>query len=110
MGSNQRPVPLNTTSQLLQLPLSKLPQLLMTLLQLLFQLSPPQSTTPSTASGKRPLAPSHAVVVSSPNTVTASLAVTRSASSVSSNTTTHATNTLASMVFPWVLLVRSLVE
>merc|ERR1711963_1042785 len=69
----------------------------------------PQSTTPSTASGKRPLAPSHAVVVSSPNTVTASQAVTHSATSVNSSTTTHATNTLASMVFHWVPLARSLV-
>ena len=107
--SNQRPVPLNTTSQPLQLPSSKLPQLSMTLPQLLSQSLLPQSTTPSTASGKRPLAPSHAVVVSLPSTVTASQAVTHSATSVNSSTTTHATNTLASMVFHWVPLARSLV-
>jgi len=106
---NKRAVPPNMTSQPLQSPLSKLPQLPTTPLQLLSQSSPPQSTTPNTANGKRPLAPSHAVVVSSPNTVTASLAVIHSATNVNSNTTTHATNMLASMVFHWVHLAKSLV-
>merc|ERR1712113_705122 len=107
--SNKRAVPPNMISQPLQSLLSKLPQLSTTPLQLLSQSSPPQSTTPNTANGKRPLAPSHAVVVSSPNTVTASLAVIHSATNVNSNTTTHATNMLASMVFHWVHLAKSLV-
>merc|ERR1711920_1102768 len=100
----------STTSQPHQLPLSRhqLPTTLPQLLPQLLTTSPPQSTTPSTVTGKKPLAPSHAVVVSSPNTVTASPAVPPSATSASSNTTIHAINTLASTVSLWATLATSL--
>merc|ERR1711892_640238 len=106
--SNPRDARPSTTSQPHQLPLWRL-QLALQLSTTPPQLtSKPQSTTPSTASGKRPHAPSHAVVVSSPSTATASRAVTHSVTSASSNTTTHATNTLASTVSHWDHLATSL--